>query len=74
METPVTWTTFALASDDLSGHVLGRIDGGGRLCEGEVIGLAGPSGHKRYRIERVLHLEQCYPDQWSNRLVLVQPV
>ena len=74
MESPITWTTFALHSDDLSGHILGRIDGGGPLNEGEVIGLAGPAGPKRYRIERVLHLEQCYPDHWSNRLVLVQPV
>lgn len=74
MEPPVTWTTFAMASEDLSGAVLGRTEGGAPLSEGDVIGLAGPAGARRYRVERVLFLEQCYPDRWSNRLVLVQPV
>ncbi len=71
---PATWTTFVINSDDLSGDVLGRIEGGAPLTSGDVIGLAGPQGAKRYRVERVLHLVQCYPDRWSNRLVLVEPV
>lgn len=74
MDVPATWTTFAIASDDLSGPVLGRTDGGAPLSEGDVIGLADASGARRYRVDRVLYLVQCYPDQWTNRLVLVQPV
>jgi hypothetical protein len=74
MEPPTTWTTFAIASEDLTGPVLGRIDGGTPLSEGDVIGLAGPRGSGRYRVERVLYLVQCYPDRWSNRLVLVEPL
>ncbi len=74
MEPPTTWTTFAIASDDLSGEVLGRTDGGAPLREGDVIGLSGPMGSHRYRVERVLFLIQCYPDRWANRLVLVEPV
>jgi hypothetical protein len=74
MEPPATWTTFAIASEDLSGQVLGRTDGGTPLSVGDIIGLAGPNGARRYRVERVLYLIQCYPDRWSNRLVLVEPV
>jgi hypothetical protein len=74
MEPPVTWTTFALTSEDLTGPVLGRTDGGAPLSAGDVIGLSGPRGAKRYRVDRVLFLEQCYPERWLNRLVLVQPV
>lgn len=73
-EPPATWTTFALTSDDLSGEVLGRTDVSAPLSEGDVIGLAGREGPRRYRVDRVLMLIQCYPDQWSNRLVLVEPV
>jgi hypothetical protein len=74
MDPPATWTTFALASEDLTGPVIGRTDGGAPVSEGDVIGLTGPSGSGRYRVERVVFLVQCYPDRWSNRLVLVEPV
>lgn len=74
MEIPVTWTTFALSTDDLTGEVLGRTDLGAPLSEGDVIGLSGPQGARKYRVDRVLQLVQCYPDRWSNRLVLVEPV
>lgn len=73
-EPPATWTTFAIASDDLSGPILGRTEGGSAVQAGDVIGLAGPRGSHRYRVERVLNLIQCYPDQWCNRLVLVEPM
>jgi hypothetical protein len=74
MDPPATWTTFAIASEDLSGEIIGRTDHGTPVNEGDVIGLAGPAGARRYRVERVLYLIQCYPDRWSNRLVLVEPV
>ena len=74
MDPPTTWTTFAISSEDLTGPVLGRTDGGAPVSEGDVIGLTGPAGSGRYRVERVLYLVQCYPDRWSNRLVLVAPV
>lgn len=70
----VTWTTFALASEDLTGPVIGRTDGGAPVTEGDIIGLTGPGGSGRYRVERVVYLVQCYPDRWNNRLVLVEPV
>ncbi len=73
MDPPTTWTTFAITSDDLSGPVLGRTEGGAPLNAGDVIGLSGPAGARRYRVDRVLYLVQCYPDRWANRLVLVEP-
>jgi hypothetical protein len=68
------WTTFAIASEDLSGPVLGRIDGGDPLSPGDTIGLRAPNGVKRFRVDRVLILEQVWPDAWSNRLVLLEPL
>ena len=53
MEPPATWTTFAIASEDLSGEVIGRTDHSTPVSEGDVIGLAGPAGARRYRVERV---------------------
>ncbi len=70
---PIRWTTFAIASDDLSGQVLGRIDGGDPLSPGDTIGLRSPGGIRRFRVERVLFLEQVWPDAWVNRLVLLAP-
>ena len=72
-ETP-RWTTFAIASEDLTGPVLGRIDGGDPLSLGDTIGLRSRSGIKRFRVERVLILEQVWPDAWINRLVLLEPL
>ncbi len=50
------------------------MEGGAHVDEGDVIGLTGPGGARRYRVERVLCLIQCYPDRWNNRLILVAPV
>lgn len=72
-ETP-RWTTFAVASDDLSGPVLGRVDGGDPLSTGDTVGLRSQSGVKRFRVTSVMVLEQIWPDAWSNRLVLLEPV
>lgn len=72
-ETP-RWTTFAISRDDLSGPVLGRIDGGDPLTAGDTIGLRSPSGVKKFRVDRVLILEQVWPDTWTNRLVLLEPM
>jgi hypothetical protein len=69
----IRWTTFAMDSEDLSGRVLGRIDGGDPLAPGDTIGLRSPGGIKRFRVERVLYLEQVWPDEWVNRLVLLAP-
>jgi len=67
------WTTFAIASDDLTGPVLGRVDGGDPLSAGDMIGLRAPNGVKRFRVQKVLFLEQVWPDEWVNRLVLLEP-
>ncbi|MGH2604673.1 MAG: hypothetical protein ACRDJ9_35440 [Dehalococcoidia bacterium] len=74
MDEAPRWTTFAIASEDLSGPVLGRIDGGDPLSVGDAIGLRSPNGVKRFRVERILFLEQVWPDAWVNRLVLLEPV
>jgi hypothetical protein len=74
MDATPRWTTFAIASDDLTGPVLGRIDGGDPLSPGDTIGLRSPQGIKRFRVERVLFLEQVWPDAWTNRLVLLAPM
>ena len=74
MDEAPRWTTFAIASEDLSGPVLGRIDGGDPLSVGDTIGLRSPSGVKRFRVERILFLEQVWPEAWVNRLVLLEPV
>lgn len=68
------WTTFAITSEDLSGPVLGRINGGDPLSPGDTIGLRAPGGIKRFRVDRVLFLEQVWPDSWTNRLVLLEPL
>ena len=68
------WTTFAIASDDLTGQVLGRVDGGDPLNPGDTIGLRSPTGIKRFRVDKVLVLEQVWPDAWTNRLVLLEPL
>jgi hypothetical protein len=73
MEEP-RWTTFAIESEDLTGPVIGRIDGGEPLSAGDTIGLRSPTGIKRFRVERVLFLEQVWPDTWTNRLVLLAPL
>ncbi len=72
-ETP-RWTTFAIASEDLTGQVLGRVDGGDPLSPGDTIGLRSPTGIKKFRVDRVLFLEQVWPDVWTNRLVLLEPI
>lgn len=72
-ETP-RWTTFAVASDDLSGPVLGRVDGGEPLSAGDTVGLRSQTGVKRFRVASVMVLEQIWPDAWTNRLVLLEPV
>lgn len=72
-ETP-RWTTFAISSEDLTGQVLGRVDGGDPLAVGDTIGLRSPTGVKRFRVDRVLVLEQVWPDTWTNRLVLLAPM
>ena len=73
MEGP-RWTTFAIASEDLTGPVLARIEGGEPLSPGDTIGLRSSTGIQRFRVERVLVLEQVWPDAWTNRLVLLAPV
>jgi hypothetical protein len=73
MDQTPRWTTFAIDNDDLSGQVLGRIDGGEPLTAGDTIGLRSPQGVRRFRVTRVLTLEQVWPDAWSNRLVLLEP-
>ena len=72
-ETP-RWTTFAIESEDLTGQVLGRVDGGDPLSPGDTVGMRAPGGIKRFRVSRVLYLEQVWPDAWVNRLVLLEPV
>jgi hypothetical protein len=71
-ETP-RWTTFAIESEDLTGQVIGRVDGGDPLSPGDTVGMRGPNGIKRFRVSRVLYLEQVWPDAWVNRLVLLEP-
>ena len=68
------WTTFAIAAEDLSGPVIGRVEGGDPLSPGDTIGLRSPQGMKRFRVERVLLLEQVWPEAWINRLVLLEPL
>jgi hypothetical protein len=72
-ETP-RWTTFAIESEDLTGQVIGRVDGGDPLSPGDTVGMRAPGGIKRFRVSRVLYLEQVWPDAWVNRLVLLEPV
>ena len=70
------WTTFALASEDASGQVLGRMDTDTEFTIGDVIQVEtrGPgSGPRRYKVIRVLALEQIGPERWTNRLVMVRP-
>ena len=67
------WTTFAIESDDLTGPVIGRVDGGDPLTPGDTVGMRSPTGVKRFRVSRVLYLEQVWPDAWVNRLVLLKP-
>ncbi len=68
-------TTFALASEDASGEVLGRVVTPTEFSSGDVIqmGLEGNSDARMYRVIRVLQLEQIGPERWTNRLVMVRP-
>lgn len=74
MDDTPRWTTFALTSEDLTGQVLGRIEGGEPLVRGDTVGLRSPTGVRRFRVDRVLILEQVWPDAWTNRLVLLEPM
>ena len=69
------WTTFALASEDASGRVLGRVMTPTEFSAGDVIqmGVEGGGESRVYRVIRVLYLEQVGPDRWVNRLVMVRP-
>lgn len=68
-------TTFALASEDASGRVLGRTITPTEFSAGDTIQMAveGSSDARVYRVIRVLFLEQIGPDRWVNRLVMVRP-
>jgi hypothetical protein len=69
------YTTFALASEDASGRVLGRIVTPTEFSAGDVSQLANDGGDKArtYKVIRVLQLEQIGPERWTNRLVMVRP-
>jgi hypothetical protein len=69
------WTTFALASEDASGEVLGRVVTPTEFSAGDVIQMAseGSPDSRLYKVIRVLVLEQVGPDRWMNRLVMVRP-
>jgi hypothetical protein len=70
------YTTFALASEDATGQVLGRMDTPTDFTPGDVIQVetrGTESGSRRYKVIRVLHLEQIGPERWTNRLVMVRP-
>ncbi|MHB8577085.1 MAG: hypothetical protein ACYDCQ_17370 [Dehalococcoidia bacterium] len=68
-------TTFALASEDASGQVLGRVMTTTAFSAGDVIQMAveGGGDGRVYKVIRVLVLEQIGPDRWTNRLVMVRP-
>jgi len=68
-------TTFALASEDASGKVLGRLITATEFSAGDVIQVASDGGGeaRNYKVIRVLVLEQIGPDRWKNRLVMVRP-
>ncbi len=68
-------TTFALASEDASGKVLGRLITATEFSAGDVIQVAADGGGeaRNYKVIRVLVLEQIGPDRWKNRLVMVRP-
>jgi len=69
------WTTFALASEDATGQVIGRVVTPTEFSAGDVIQMAGEGGQDQrlYKVIRVLLLEQIGPDRWTNRLVMVRP-
>ena len=69
------YTTFALASEDASGQVLGRLMTPTSFAPGDIIqmGAADEAEGRKYRVIRVLLLEQIGPDRWTNRLVMVRP-
>ena len=69
------YTTFALASEDASGRVLGRVMTPTEFSAGDVIQMASEGGQdpRLYKVIRVLFLEQIGPDRWTNRLVMVRP-
>jgi len=73
--TPGMYTTFALASEDASGRVLGRVMTPTEFSAGDVIQMASEGGQdpRLYKVIRVLFLEQIGPDRWTNRLVMVRP-
>jgi hypothetical protein len=68
-------TTFALASEDASGTVIGRVVTPTDFSAGDVIQMASEEGRdpRLYKVIRVLVLEQIGPDRWKNRLVMVRP-
>ena len=68
-------TTFALASEDATGAVLGRLVTPTEFSTGDVIQMAseGTNDPRLYRVIRVLFLEQIGPERWTNRLVMVRP-
>jgi len=68
-------TTFALASEDASGQVIGRVVTPTEFSAGDVIQMAAEEGRdpRLYKVIRVLVLEQIGPDRWKNRLVMVRP-
>ncbi len=68
-------TTFALASEDASGEVLGRLVTPTEFSAGDVIQMAseGSADARFYKVIRVLKLEQIGPERWTNRLVMVRP-
>jgi hypothetical protein len=69
------WTTFALASEDASGQVLARVVTPDDFNAGDVIEMPveGSNRSHRFKVIRVLKLEQIGPDRWTNRLVMVRP-
>lgn len=69
------YTTFALASEDASGQVLGRVVTTTEFTTGDIIQMASEDSqdNRMYKVIRVLLLEQIGPDQWTNRLVMVRP-
>jgi hypothetical protein len=68
-------TTFALASEDASGEVLGRLVTPTEFSAGDVIQMASQphTDPRLFRVIRVLKLEQIGPERWTNRLVMVRP-
>jgi hypothetical protein len=68
-------TTFALASEDASGRVLGRTVTSTEFSAGDTIQMAveGSDEPRVYKVIRVLLLEQIGPERWTNRLVMVRP-